>query len=521
MKDSGIAQWVPAGNERSASDQGLVKLDDRVFQPRLQGDANAAGFGRLEPGNWYAPEPAARIFNHYMSRGLAGQSIIYDTVRVANNALNSLQLGLSGFHATFVTLDTAISRAALGLDQMTHGQFLRGSGNFAFGTIPGLNLASVVKTVREGAKLRSAWLDPAAATPEWQTLAEDLNRGGGRISMDQFYQNAASGTFFKHLGDFRHPQSVLWQVAQMIRDQPTILRKALLVPLQVVGRTLDTIMHPLMGHMVPRAKLGVFSGLAKAWNDRNPAATPEERSAEMIKIWDSVDNRLGQLVYDGLMWHNTLKDMAFITTRSVGWNIGTVREIGGGVVDAAQMAMDLARLRKPDFTRRMQYLIMLPIVVGLYGALFTYLATGKGPQHDDNDIGGIVPLDYFYPPTGAVDEDSGVRERLSLPGYMKDVIAVSRHPVETAINKMAPLPSEIGNLARNRDYYGGIIYYPETDTRVGAYLDFLLNTNQPFSLRAYEKMHADGVDPTFQALSFWGIQPAPKSISLFGMSQGA
>jgi hypothetical protein len=380
MKDGGLARWVSAGGERDAAEAGLVKLDDRVFQPRITGDANPAGFGRLEAGNWYAPEPVARIFNNYMSRGLAGNSIIYDTLRASNNALNSLQLGLSGFHATFIMMDAAISKVALGLQQIGAGRVGRGLANVLWGVTPGANLTAGLRAITRGAKLRNAWLDPAQATPELSRLVDDLNLGGGRINMDQFYRTTASGAFFKHLGDLKHPESVLYDAARMFRDAKGPLETAVMTPLRIAGRLIDTINEPLMGQTVPRAKLGVFSDLAQNWHDTHPNATPEQRSAAMIKFWDSVDNRMGQLVYDNLMWKKTQKDIAFIASRSVGWNLGTLREIGGSFVDSAAAMKAIASGKAPEFTTRMAYTMALPVVTATMGAMLTYLATGKGPQ---------------------------------------------------------------------------------------------------------------------------------------------
>ena len=56
----------------------------------------------------------------------------------------------------------------------------------------------------------------------------------------------------------------------------------------------------------------------------------------MQRIWNSVDNRMGEMVYDNLMWSKTQKDVAFMLMRSAGWNIGTIRELGGAAVDAAR-----------------------------------------------------------------------------------------------------------------------------------------------------------------------------------------
>jgi N12 class adenine-specific DNA methylase len=501
MKVSGFVHWVPAGDERAALASGQVKLDDRVFQPRPAGAGNPAGFGRLEPGNWYAPEPVARIFNNYMSRGLAGQSVIYDVTSGANNALNSLQLGLSGFHATFIALDTMISRTALGLQQLREGQIGKGATSLLLGATP----ASVAKAVRDGSKLRSAWLDPAGAAPEWRRLAEDLNAGGGRINMDQFYKTSASGAFFRSWSDVKNPASVIHQAAQMFRDEPAALKKAVLVPLRIAGRIIDTINEPLMGQLVPRAKLGVFADLARNWHDSHPGASDAEHSAAMIKFWDSIDNRMGEMVYDNVFWNKTLKDIAFITTRSVGWNLGTVREIGGSVVDAGRAVADIAGGRAPQFTTRMAYTVALPMVTALYGAILTYLATGQSPQQ---------MMDYFFPPTGNQDPNSGEAERRSIPGYIKDVIEYTKAPVQTVLQKASPLMQTLQELYHNRDFYGGIIHDPDRDSgAVPAYADYLLNQAIPFSWRSWEKLHEKPAPMLDQALSFWGIQPAPKSVT--------
>jgi hypothetical protein len=499
MKQTGIARWVPAGQERAAYDAGLTPLTDRVFQPRLTGEANPAGFGRLEPGNYYAPEPAARLFNNYMSRGLAGQSVIFDTLRAAGNGLNKLQLGISGFHATFVTLDTMKSQVALGLQQIMRGSF--GKGALSIGT--GLTPYSLIDTLRAGKNLHNAWLDPANATPKWQALAQRLNEGGGRVSMDQFYRSNASGPLLRNLGDLKNPSSILGRALQTYTDQPTMIRKVLNGSVQLAGRVIETISEPLMGHMVPRAKLGVFAKMAEDWQDAHPAATPEERSAAMIKAWDSVDNRLGQMVYDNVFWNKIQKDMAFITTRSVGWNLGTIRELGGGVVDSAKLIKDVAQGKAPEFTSRMAYTIAMPIVTALYGSILNYMATGKPPES---------LLDYFFPQTGT-KTPAGEPERRNIPGYEKDVLEYSRAPVQTLLNKVNPLAETLMELHKNQDYYGGIIRDPHRDPAIPAYADYLLNQAIPFSLRGFMRLHEEKANYQDQALAFWGFQPAPKSIT--------
>lgn len=498
MKRTGMARWITAGQEGAARRAGYVQLDDKTFRPRLMGDANPAGFGRLEPGNYWAVEPVARLFNRYTSGGLAGKSSIYDGIRLTGSALNSLQLGASGFHATFVAFDSMISQVGLGIQQIAGGNLSRGVGNVLGGVLP---LYPTVKAYQAGKQLRAAWLDPDGATPEWRALAQRLNEGGGRAGMDRFMGASTSGTFIKKLSDFADPALITGRLSQMFADEPSAVKRALVVPLKVAGRLIDTSMAPLMEHLVPKVKLGVFANMARAWEEANPGATPEARSAAMVKAWDSVENRLGQLTYDNIGWHKVAKDIAFISTRSVGWNLGTLREIGGSAPDAARWMA--GGMKSADFTSRMAYVLAMPLVTATYGALATWLMTGQPPS---------TMADYFYPPTGG-SAPSGEPERLSIPGYAKDVYAFSHSPWQTVLNKTAPLIETGKELINNQDYYGGIIYDPNRDNVAAAYGNYLLNQALPFSFRGQQRMSAEGANGWQQAAAFWGFQPAPKSVT--------
>lgn len=487
IKQSGLGVWIPTGKEGEANATGLKKLDDTVFQPRRHEDEV---FGRIESGNWYAPEPAALIFNRYVSRGIAQQyPSIYNGLRLANNSLNSLQLGISGFHATFVTLDTMMSRLALAMKQVSRGEIGRGAVTAASAPI------AVVPTLRKGAALQRAYLSPDDATPEMRGLVNAMLTAGGRSSMDRFFGTSPSGTFFRSLKDLKDPEGPLRDAWQMVKDSPV---KG---PFQVAARAMDTVMHPLMGVMVPRAKLGVFSDLATDWLRRNPTASEAESAAAMTRFWDSVDNRMGQMVYDNIFWDKTMKDLAFLTTRSVGWNLGTIRELAGAVGDIPGVAKRALSGGTTEITDRMGYAIALPMMTAMMGAILTYVSTEAAPQE---------MMDYFYPPTGTVT--NGVKDRRIIPGYMKDIREYTSAPVQTLLNKTAPLWETLNELRLNKDYYGGIIYDPVVDNPAVAYPEYLLNQVIPFSFRGWMKERASGATMWDQQLAFWGIQPAPASI---------
>lgn len=506
MKKTHIARWIPTSQEGEARFAGLVQLDDRAFQPRLTGKANPAGFGRLEPGNYWAPEPAARLFNRYMGEGMGGQNSevrqVFNTVRQAGNMLNQLQLSASGFHATFVTLDTMKSQVALGIQQLARGDVARGALNVTQGILP----TSVVTTARLGGQVRAAWLDPQNATPRMQALADRINEASGRVSMDRFYGASPAGTFYDSLKDvWNHPLSPLREIKQMYRDTPgNPLTKVGKTAIDTLGRIIETTSHPLMGVLVPRAKLGVFARMAEDWQRNNPNATPEARADAMIKAWDSVDNRLGQMVYDNVFWNKALKDTAFISMRSVGWNLGTWRELGGAAADTASAARNIVKGRPAEFSHRMAYAMAMPIVTAIYGSILNYLATGTPPE-DAKDL--------FFPRTGGTTE-RGEPQRWNIPGYEKDVYEMYHAPGQTLLNKMNPLVSMGTQMYQNEDYYGGIIYNPEVENHVQAYMNYMTNQILPFSARA---MMRQAGDPNTTALdqiaAFWGLQPASKAIT--------
>jgi hypothetical protein len=506
IKASGLARWVPVDDMHAAQAAGYVKLDDTVFQPRYRSDA---AYGVIEPGNWMAPEPIATVFNNHFGTSALREHIptIYEALRGTGNALNSLQLGFSGFHAMFTALDSMHSQTALGLQQITHGDVGKGIKNIV--TAP----LAPVSTMRLGSKIRAAYLDPETASPEMRRTVDAMVKGGMRIGMDTFYRSTASGPFFRSLRELAHPAGAFREAWQMIAGsrEANIPASPIKGSLRVAGRLIDATMQPLMGYVVPRMKAGVYANLARDWLDRNPGASPEEVSAAMTKFQDSVDNRMGQLVYDNLFWSKTLKDVAFLTTRSVGWNIGTIRELAGAVVDAATQARNLLRGRAPELTTRMAYAVAMTVNSAILGAIMTYLATGRGPQSDKEDFLGAIPMDYFYPPDGTQTAD-GKPNRLSIPGYLKDVIDWTQAPIQTAENKAAPLLSTAAELVNNRDYYGGIIYHSGRDNPFIAYPKYLLKQTLPFSARAMAKLHGSGASPLQQMLGFWGIQPAPQSI---------
>ena len=500
LKQSHLARWVPYHLERQAENNGWVKLDDKVFQPKIVTEGN---YGSTNIGGWYAPEEAATVFNNYMSKSFLSHMAAVDALRATGNALNLLQLGLSGFHFTFVLGDTMASMTALGMKQLAEGltkmdpmQMARGAKNVAFGATPGLNLiTAVLPTLKRGAQLRE-WLhmDYDLLPPEGKKTVDLFMTGGGREKMGSFHNAEQQGAFIHNMKDLgrllTNPGDFGREIKEMFQDHPYT------GVFHLMGRLIQNITEPLMGTMVPLAKLGAFRNMAENFERMNPNATSEHRAKAMTEAWDAVDDRLGQMVYDNVFWNKTMKDFAFLSTRSVGWNLGSLRILGGAPLDTARAVTAMMKGQRPEVTQRMSYLMALPMVVAPIGAMLTYMMTGQGPQST---------LDYFFPPDGKGG-------RLSLPSYIKDAFEYAHDPFQTLKNKTHPLLSAGLQLANNQDYYGNPIVGHGENPAV-SYADFLLGQAIPFSFRGQQKMANQGASAAEQAASFWGIQPAPGYIS--------
>lgn len=483
MKDKGIAKFVSFGDK---APDGYAPLDDKAFNVMQHSETEG---GMIQRGRYYAPAEAATVFNNHVSSGLRGNPI-YDTLMGANNTLNQIQLGLSAYHLGFTSMDSGTSQAALGLRKMlgsreSLGERVKGAGMVA--SFPAAPVTNIIRGNRYMELLKNA--EPTSAEageaakklgfkPEDAlALQEAFVQGGGRIGMDPRYTNQAVEKLKTALS-----QRDIWGAAK-----------------QAVPAATETMAKPIMEVVVPRMKLGVYLDLVKHEMARLPENASETQKRQVYsKAWDSVDNRMGQMVYDNLFWDKTLKDVALASTRSLGWNLGTVRELGGGVKDLAEMT------KGGPLTNRGAYAMALPAVTAITGAIFHYLSTGKRPE-------GIT--DAFYPQTGATNPD-GSPERVELPTYMKDVVSYSRHPGQTILNKMGPVPSAASQLFQNKDWRGNRIYEPgdETGNQIGQVGKYLGKQLEPFALSNLQQMKQEGASTGKSLLPFIGITPAPKFV---------
>jgi hypothetical protein len=153
----------------------------------------------------------------------------------------------------------------------------------------------------------------------------------------------------------------------------------------------------------------------------------------------------------------------------------------------------------------MAYIASMTAVTAWWGAVATYLVTGKAPQ---------TMKDYFYPPDGGTDKD-GRPSRFSLPTYMKDVYHYYNNFGETVGNKLHPLAGMTLELLKNRDFFGKEIYNKDDDLFKTGFniLKYIGSGFMPYSITGMKKNLENGQGVVKSLLPMIGITPAPGDVN--------
>ncbi|MCL6102210.1 MAG: strawberry notch family protein [Bacteroidetes bacterium] len=470
LKDTKYISYYKIGTKPP---EGWTMIDDKVSRVMIPKEG-----GLIHVGNWYALDGAADIFNRFLSKGLRGNQL-YNLWRGLGNLITQFQLGFSFFHLGFTSLDASISKLGMGAGLVYHGKPLEGLKHIA------LSPFAPITNIIQGDRLQKAWYGNPS-TPEMQEIAKFMEIAGGRAKMDDMYREKWGQKIIDN-----------WKKNRYISALGEI-------PLAIVEKSNWLVLE----YIVPKQKMGVFVDMARREIMLHPNDTPEERRRRLQYNWNSVDNRMGQLAYDNLFWNKTLKDIAFGTIRSVGWNLGTIREVGGAPIEAGHIILDALHGKTTKDTNKVEYVLGMIGMGMLTGAIFMYLRTGKRPE---------TMKDYFFPQDGGVDKN-GDPTRVSMPSYLKDIYHYfNDFPhglLNTAKNKLSPLFGIIVQIATNKDYFGTKIYNEDDPIfqQGKDLLWYLFGQFKPFGISNAQKNESKKfID---KALPFIGITPAPYDLNM-------
>lgn len=418
----------------------------------------------------------APVFNNYLSKSIyespyAGQ--IWEAYMGAANTLNQFQLGVgSAFHAGFTSMEAVISHFALGVKALAKGDVAAAAKFIA--TSP----AQIYKNPMIGDKLLRAYRGEAVQGEEIPQTVKWLEMAGARAHMDNRFRTTSTDKLIKDWAEGN-------KLSALSRS-----------PFALV----EQMARPIMEWLVPRQKFGVFAEMANEWHGQNPKATHEETRAAMQYIWNRVDSRLGQVVYERMLAHRVALNLVQGVVRAPGWSGGTIVEIGGGVNDFANVFRDISQGKKPVMTDKMAYTISLLTITGLINGVMTKLLTGEDPKDG---------MDLLAFRTGKIDE-RGNPERMLLPTYAKDIYAYINKPGQTLLNKTHPILSLMSDIAKNKDYYGVQIRDKEANMpqQVGQAGLYATKAFVPFWMRGQQKISERGGGVAEQVSPLIGIMPA-------------
>jgi hypothetical protein len=454
-----------------------------------------------------APEDWARVYNNYVGQKWAGNADfqnVANAVQKSTNAITSMELGLSAFHFTTMANEAITSEVA------------RGIANLAELSIPGLTrgLGAIAKAplapvrlYRLGKKGADVYLDRSPGSKDTRDLIDLITRAGGRMVGKEHaadYQYSAMGDFWTAFQRGATKQNLRNSLERAQGGPVSATKEAF----SLLGKTMETIAYPLFVKYIPALKNGAAMELLSDWLKANPTATGELKLAMARKIWDSIDNRFGEMVQDNLFWDATLKQIAQTGMRSFSWNMGTIREIGGGVAGLRNPSR--FSISSPDFNPKMSYTLALPAVAVALASVYAFLKSG-------GDFSKIEAT--AYPQTGGTAPGFGGRgevpERAVLPGYWtKDVHGWWSDPVREAGNKVGTLPKMAWQTLQNEDYQGHLIRNPDDPVlkQISEYFQWVgRSMGGPISVRNLAKGQKTGSNiSTLETIM--GITAAPSNV---------
>lgn len=468
----------------------LREIKPSLVREELPGKVHAGGV--VNTGEYVIEENAGRVLNNFLSRDLMRESKIGKGLLGFKNFTTAIELSLSPFHASYVSLTAMSSSIGLGLQEMYNIGILQGKPE-AFLTglkdmISGLTGAAPVQYAaiggnairmvgRENFINSKAGQDFIKAFPEAKQLLDDLFLGGGKLAIHQDYKINSLKAFQEGIKN-KEP----WAIA--------------ISALPAGGQM---IMRPLFEIYIPRLKIGAF---LKEYSMELAARNDQLQSGRLTRaqlareVWSSVENRFGEMNFDNLFWNRTFKSALQLTFRSVTWKLGALQNIfGAGTGQIKDFAAAAQDGKAPLLNRNFAWLLGLSLMVVAFAEIFQRAMIGEGPK-DWKDI-----MDPRYDKEG---------NRIFLNTHLKDWAHLFHSPGGFVSNSLAGWIGRALETWRNKDFYNVEIHHPG-DPPVKQAWDMLKhNVPLPFSLTGQNQLKTQAAPTPVKLLTGAGlITPAP------------
>lgn len=490
FKDNGLAKFVKTGGQRP---DGFVRLNDTIAKVYFKADTEGGGNVLAQGGEWFVEENIGRVLNNFLSADKIRASALGRGMMAIKNATTAVELSLSAFHFTFETIEAASSKMALGIRESYNIGLLQKNPAIFFKGLKDIvtSFTSPKSTFTAGRRFLSMMRDaegfkasPAGQKflkqfPSAQDYIDDFFTGGGKLKMAKDYEINMQKAFMQNLASGNY-------IGATLRAVPAALK---------------VMMTPLFDIYIPGLKMGMFMQEfpLRLQEKTNDLASGKVTRAQLAReTVDFIENRLGEMNFDNLMWNRTFKTGLQFFFRSVTWKLGNIRAFGNNALleQAKELQAAWREGRPPQISTGMAWVFSLAIYTALISTIAMKLLTGKYPTQ---------LKDLVYPQSDPNDPT----KRLSVPTYMRDGFSAANSPINYVLSSTS---GEIGRMIdvwENKDFYGTEIYNQADPFYSKALAAALHLTPIPFSISSM-------VQPgpkTQKAIGFFGFTQAPAYIT--------
>lgn len=417
--------------------------------------------GKIVPArslHLYAPQQVADLYNAFYSKGFEDTKLgsAYKIARGAINANTMLELGLSAYHFSTITMQS------LNQDM---GRILRNAvaGDWSGVASAVQGLFTPIMHFSQGSKLMDQYKGLADHGIDMEKISQLFAQSNLRTGVDPLSNVSTHGGFYTALQRGELPQ-VMERLTSQLKEGYGI--GALKSGAEAVSRVISDVSHPLFSVYIPAIKMSAFHDLMGDWLRQNSDASDGEIAATSIRIGDMIEDRFGEMNMENLFWNTKAKQAMGLLLRAPGWDLGLVRQVGGAGADIYKILRDGIKDRSfdPKNLDRPLFMVGAVLTYAAINSALTYLHTGVAPS--DQKLKDLIAY-----ATGGLHKAFGENpERAELPGHGRELIQMSPNPGEGLLsgitqetsNKVATLPKRIAEASENKDWNGKPIYDPKS-----------------------------------------------------------
>lgn len=493
---------------REMEGQGIAKLAEGNAQPPNWKEWRAPNGERY----WVHDSADAVLHNAFNTQSLWSMpGVAGDAFRGAmflKNAIVPIKLALSLFHPIHVaTIDNATG-------------MVRASKGLLSGTV---TPAKFVKEMVEAGVYKDLLKETGG---ELGTLFGMEPKGGNRLL--KAYQGKLKDTEITPVdrqalqlmaeGGFIPEMSSQFKTNAISNLRDAIARRSATALWHAPFAAISALQRPMFEIWIPSLKIASYLKDAKTALQTNPKLVQDSAARQLAlrKIAKSVDNRYGEMAYKTLFWNRWVKDLAVANTLSLGWQMGFIREYGGGALDLARLPKTkgsfVEKVSKGDLDRPL-FVTYYTAQALAYGGLLTWALSGEEPQ-------GLN--DYIYPKTGEM-LPNGRPERVNTMFYPREFASIYHHVEKEGLvgglghlvsSKASGVVGLTSEWARGVNDFGEEIRDPEAPAykQLEQTLAATLEELQPISISAIRESTSENKLRS-TVLNVSGFSPAPKYVT--------